>query len=62
MTPEQQLELLLTRVKSMVIVLNERLGDDNPWNLINYEEYSLSDLAAVKRLMHELLYPPPPRK
>lgn len=61
MTPEQQKLLLITQVKSMVAEVSERLGDDNPWTQINFDEYDVSSLAAIKRMLHELLYAPPPR-
>jgi hypothetical protein len=56
-----QQQLLLAQVQSMLVELDERLGDENPWRLIDFTTYTISDLAAVKKLMHELLYAPPPR-
>jgi len=53
--------LLLAQVRSMTILLNEKLGDANPWRSIQFDAYSSMDLAYVKKLMHELLYAPPPR-
>lgn len=56
-----QRNLLLAQVRSMAILLRERLGDENPWRDFELDKYSLSDILLVKKLMHELLYSPPPR-
>jgi hypothetical protein len=58
---DQQHILLLAQVRSMAVLLDSRLGDDNPWRQIAFDEYNNSDLASVKKLMHELLYAPPPK-
>jgi hypothetical protein len=57
-----QQSLLIAQVRSMAILLDSRLGDDNPWRSVKLDELSLSDLASAKKLMHELLYSPPPRQ
>lgn len=54
-------EMLLTQVRSMISQLTERLGDENPWAAHDLEKLSEAELAAVKRMVHELLYAPPPR-
>ena len=53
--------LLTAEVKSMVTLLNDRLGSDNPWLLVNFDDLPDDALASARRLMHELLYAPPPR-
>jgi len=61
MTEEQQKQMLLLAVRSMVIELDDRLGDDNPWKFIDFDAWNVRDLSAVKRTLHELLYVPPKR-
>lgn len=61
MNIDLQKELLVAQCHSMALLLNGRLGDENPWALIEYNEYDIADLAAIKKLMHELLYAPPGR-
>lgn len=59
MTEEQQRQILLAAVQSMVIELDDRLGGANPWKLVDFSTWSAQDLAGVKRLLHEPLYAPP---
>jgi len=61
MNSDSQQPLLLAQCQSMVILLDSRLGQLNPWRNVNLESYSASDLADVRKLMHELLYAPPSR-
>lgn len=57
-----QRQLLVAEVKSMVTLLTDRLGTDNPWLLVDFDALPLDALASARRLMHELLYAPPPRQ
>jgi len=54
--------LLLAQCRSMVLLLTDRLGDENPWAALDFSTYDEADLALSKRLMHELLYSPPQRQ
>lgn len=59
MTPEQSKEILVAQVRSMILELDARLGDSNPWRTLSLDEYEVTDLASIKKLLHELLYAPP---
>ncbi len=59
--PKLQQIMLLAQVKSMIIELNERLGDANPYADLSVDTYGLDELIVLKRNLHELLYAPPPR-
>ena len=61
MTPDQQKILLLNQLKSMVIELDDRLGDNNPWKDVSFDDYDVSELRSLKSSLHELLYAPPSR-
>jgi len=58
---ENQQKMLIAEVRSMIILLDERLGDANPWRDIELDGLNSSELANARRLIHELLYAPPPR-
>jgi hypothetical protein len=62
MDPNVQQAVMLAAVKSMVIEVGERLGDDNPWSQIGFDAWDAHDLAGVKKLLHELLYAPSSRR
>jgi len=54
--------LLLAQCLSMALLLTERLGESNPWASVDFAAADEAELALSKRLMHELLYSPPPRQ
>lgn len=58
---EHQDILLIAQCRSMSLLLNERLGDENPWADVDFNALTPPELAQSKKLMHELLYAPPPR-
>lgn len=57
-----KIALLLAQCQSMSILLNERLGDENPWSRVIWKDLDETELAQSKRLMHELLYAPPSKR
>lgn len=53
--------ILRNTVKSMIVELSERIGDENPWLTTDVDVLKLQDLTAMRRALHELLYVPPTR-
>lgn len=62
MTDEElQRDLLLTQVRSLVSVYEERFGL-NPYVTIDLDKLNVIQLSTIRRNLHEVLYAPPPRK
>lgn len=59
--PDIKHSMLKAEVLSFIILLNERLGDNNPWSDVAVDDLSIDDLVSARRLLHDLLYAPPPR-
>ncbi len=58
---EQLRSILLVQIHAMIILANDRLGDENPYATLSYDDYDVVTLAVLKRQLHELLYSPPSR-
>jgi hypothetical protein len=56
-----QKEFILAEVRSMIILLDQRLPDENPWASVDLASATVPDLVSAKKLLHELLYSPPIR-
>jgi len=52
---------LIAECQSMQTMLTERLGTNHPWMNIDIVALTDVELESARRLMHELLYAPPPR-
>jgi len=61
MTDDQQKAMLRVTISSMIVELDERLGDENPFRSFDISAFTIPELAAFKRTLKELLYAPPVR-
>jgi len=61
MTDEElQKELLVTQIRSLIEVYVERFGS-NPYVSLDFNLMSVTQLATIRRNLHEAVYAPPPR-